>query len=145
MINCFVLPSPKDSRRGILKSAGDMIEVMAKGGGVGMTISSLRPRSARVYGVNGRSNGSVAWGELYSMVTLFVNQDGGRRGALMLTMNDWHPDLMSLSRQEEADVRKAVICLFWCPNRFIIALKNDELWTFVFPDYEGGMDVYDEE
>ena len=46
MINCFVLPLPKDSRRGILKTAGDMIEIMAKGGGVGLTISSLRPRSA---------------------------------------------------------------------------------------------------
>ena len=147
MINCFVLPSPKDSRRGILKTAGDMIEIMAKGGGVGLTISSLRPRSARVYGVNGRSNGSVAWGELYSMVTLLVNQDGGRRGALMLTMNDWHPDLMEFIRDKKKPGRKEGCNMsVLVSDRFMRALKNDELWTFVFPDYEkAGMDVYDEE
>lgn len=147
MINCFVLPSPKDSRRGILKTAGDMIEIMAKGGGVGLTISSLRPRSARVYGVNGRSNGSVAWGELYSMVTLLVNQDGGRRGALMLAMNDWHPDLMEFIRDKKKPGRKEGCNMsVLVSDRFMRALKNDELWTFVFPDYEkAGMDVYDEE
>src|SRR3972149_10204656 len=50
--NCFVIPSPADSRGGILKTLGQMVEIMARGGGVGINLSSLRPRGARVNKVN---------------------------------------------------------------------------------------------
>ena len=53
--NCFVIPSPKDSRDGIMDNLKSMIEIMARGGGVGVNISSLRPRGARVKKVNGFS------------------------------------------------------------------------------------------
>lgn len=46
--NCFVIPSPPDSRNGIMDNVKNMIEIMARGGGVGVNISSLRPRGARV-------------------------------------------------------------------------------------------------
>ncbi len=36
-MNCFVLPSPKDSRSGIMKTLTDMAEIMSRGGGVGIT------------------------------------------------------------------------------------------------------------
>ncbi|MFC1646995.1 ribonucleotide reductase N-terminal alpha domain-containing protein, partial [Patescibacteria group bacterium] len=51
--NCFVIPSPHDSRGGILKTLTQMIEIMSRGGGVGINMSSLRPRGARVSKVNG--------------------------------------------------------------------------------------------
>ena len=50
--NCFVIPSPKDSRDGILETLKQMVEIMARGGGVGINLSSLRPRGARVRKVN---------------------------------------------------------------------------------------------
>ncbi|HLB61065.1 MAG TPA: ribonucleotide reductase N-terminal alpha domain-containing protein, partial [Patescibacteria group bacterium] len=46
--NCFVIPSPQDSREGILETLKQMVEIMAHGGGVGINLSSLRPRGARV-------------------------------------------------------------------------------------------------
>ncbi len=64
--NCYVIPSPHDSRAGIIKTLSEMTEIMSRGGGVGINISSLRPRHAYVKGVNGRSSGSVSWGALYS-------------------------------------------------------------------------------
>src|SRR3990167_3851239 len=45
--NCFVIPSPKDSRDGILEALKVMIEIMARGGGVGINLSSLRPKGSR--------------------------------------------------------------------------------------------------
>jgi ribonucleoside-diphosphate reductase alpha chain len=53
--NCYVVPSPKDSRRGIVETLNQMMEIMSRGGGVGINLSSLRPRHAYVKGVNGRS------------------------------------------------------------------------------------------
>ncbi|MFN8562116.1 MAG: hypothetical protein U0703_10950 [Anaerolineae bacterium] len=58
----------------------------SRGGGVGINISSLRPRQAYVKGVNGRSSGAVSWGGLYSFVTGLIEQGGSRRGALMLIL-----------------------------------------------------------
>lgn len=147
MLNCFVISPPHDSRSGILKTAANMIEIMARGGGVGILVSSLRPRAARVFGVNGRSNGSVAWAEIYSMLTILVNQDGGRRGALMLMENDWHPDLMEFIRDKTTPGRKEGCNMsVLISDRFMQALRNGEDWTFVYPDYASiGMDIYDRE
>ncbi len=74
--NCYVIPSPRDSRGGIIETLRQMTEIMSRGGGVGINISSLRPRHAYVQGVNGRSSGSVSWGALYSFVTGLIEQGG---------------------------------------------------------------------
>src|SRR6266702_5031904 len=41
--NCYVIPSPEDSRQGILDNLKTMTEIMARGGGVGINLSTLRP------------------------------------------------------------------------------------------------------
>jgi ribonucleoside-diphosphate reductase alpha chain len=74
--NCYVIPSPNDSRHGIIETLGQMTEIMSRGGGVGINLSTLRPRQAYVKGVNGRSSGSVSWGALYSFVTGLIEQGG---------------------------------------------------------------------
>src|SRR3989338_9708192 len=43
--NCFVIPSPTDSRDGILDTLKQIVEMMAPGGGGGINLSSLRPIS----------------------------------------------------------------------------------------------------
>ena len=92
--NCFVIPSPEDSRGGIIANLGHMVELMSRGGGVGVNLSSLRPRGAYIKTVNGHSSGPIAWANLYSVATGQVIQQGGsRRGALMLMLNDHHPDI----------------------------------------------------
>ncbi len=46
--NCYVIPSPQDSRRGIVDTLSQMMEIMSRGGGVGIYLSSLRPRHSYV-------------------------------------------------------------------------------------------------
>ena len=74
--NCYVLPSPKDSREGLFETLSQMAEIMSRGGGVGINLSSLRPQYAYVKGVNGRSSGAVSWGGLYSFTTGLIEQGG---------------------------------------------------------------------
>lgn len=74
--NCYVLPTPHDSREGIVETLRQMIEIMSRGGGVGINVSSLRPYRAPVRGVNGRSSGAVSWMDLYSRATGLVEQGG---------------------------------------------------------------------
>ncbi|MEW4429220.1 adenosylcobalamin-dependent ribonucleoside-diphosphate reductase [Paenibacillus pabuli] len=135
LFNCYVIPSPQDSRGGIMKTLTEMTEIMARGGGVGINLSSLRPRRAVVKGVNGSSSGSVSWGGLFSYTTGLIEQGGSRRGALMLMMNDWHPDVMDFItvKQTMGQVTNAnlSVCV---SNAFMEAVKQDGDWELVFPD-----------
>ena len=134
--NCFVIPSPHDSRGGILKTLGQMVEIMSRGGGVGINLSSLRPRGARVQKVNGFSSGPCNWAELFSVATKDIIQQGGsRRGALMLMLWDWHPDIEEFItvKQDLARINGAnlSVCV---SDKFMDAVKSDADWDLVFPD-----------
>jgi ribonucleoside-diphosphate reductase alpha chain len=133
--NCYVIPSPKDSRQGIFETLSQMAEIMSRGGGVGMNVSSLRPRYAYVKGVNGRSSGSVSWASLYSFVTGLIEQGGSRRGALMLILNVWHPDVIDFinAKKESGKITNANISV-GITDDFMEAVKADKTWDLVFPD-----------
>lgn len=146
LFNCYVIPSPKDSRGGIMETLSEMTEIMARGGGVGINLSSLRPRRAIVKGVNGSSSGAVSWGGLFSYTTGLIEQGGSRRGALMLMINDWHPDVLDFItvKQTMGQVTNAnlSVCV---SNGFMKAVKEDLDWELVFPDttYEDYNEVWD--
>ena len=133
--NCYVIPSPHDSREGIMQTLTHMTEIMSRGGGVGINISTLRPRHSYVKGVNGRSSGSVSWGALYSFVTGLIEQGGSRRGALMLILNDWHPDVFDFinSKRQAGQITNANISV-GVSDQLMEAVKNDGDWELVFPD-----------
>jgi ribonucleoside-diphosphate reductase alpha chain len=134
--NCFVIPSPKDSRGGILETLGNMVEIMARGGGVGINLSSLRPRGARVKKVNGFSSGPINWASLFSVATKDIIQQGGtRRGALMLMLWDWHPDIEEFItvKQDLSKINGANLSLN-ISDAFMEAVDHDADWPLVFPD-----------
>ena len=133
--NCYVVPSPHDSRDGIIRTLSQMTEIMSRGGGVGINLSSLRPRYAYVKGVNGRSSGSVSWGSLYSFVTGLIEQGGSRRGALMLILDVWHPDILDFigSKRDMGKITNANISV-GITDDFMAAVAADAEWTLEFPD-----------
>lgn len=142
--NCFVIPSPKDSREGILESLKQLVEIQSRSGGVGLNLSSLRPRGARVKKVNGTSSGPVTWAGLFSYATHDVVQQGGtRRGATMLMLWDWHPDVEEFItvKQDLSKINGAnlSVCV---SDAFMDAVKKDGDWDLVFPDLED--QAYDE-
>ncbi|MFH1426835.1 MAG: adenosylcobalamin-dependent ribonucleoside-diphosphate reductase [Candidatus Kerfeldbacteria bacterium] len=127
--NCYVIPSPDDSRGGIFESVRTMVEIMSRGGGVGVNLSTLRPRGAYVQGVNGSASGAVSFGGLYSFATGLIIQGGSRRGALMLMLNDDHPDIEEFItvKREMGKVTNAnlSVCV---SDRFMEAVENDADW-----------------
>ncbi len=136
--NCFVIPSPQDSRDGILDSLKQLVEIQSRAGGVGLNLSSLRPRGARVKKVNGTSSGPVTWAGLFSYATHDVVQQGGsRRGATMLMLWDWHPDIEEFITVKE-DLSKInganlSVCV---SDAFMEAVKADSDWDLIYPDID---------
>ncbi|KSU85725.1 ribonucleoside-diphosphate reductase class II [Fictibacillus enclensis] len=92
--NCYVMPYVRDSREGISDHRKQVMEIMSRGGGVGTNGSTLRPKNALARGVNGKSSGSVSWLDDIAKLTHLVEQGGSRRGAQMIMLADWHPDII---------------------------------------------------
>ncbi|KKB43845.1 Ribonucleotide reductase of class II (coenzyme B12-dependent) [Bacillus thermotolerans] len=120
--NCYVMPFVPDSREGISEHRKQVMEIMSRGGGVGTNGSTLRPRNTLAKGVNGKSSGSVSWLDDIAKLTHLVEQGGSRRGAQMIMLADWHPDVIEfiiskmqnprilrylLENTEDAQIKKA--------------------------------------
>jgi ribonucleoside-diphosphate reductase alpha chain len=155
LFNCYVsdiLPAPyktqagADSRQAIFYHEQRIAEIMAHGGGNGSCLSVLRPRYTRLSTTKGESAGAVFTGNRFSSLTSWVNQ-GNRRGAQMLTIHDWHPDVYYTSDENHSDYSEDFIGAKTKPgfmegnnssvlitDQFMNAVENDEMWDLVFPD-----------
>ena len=92
LANCFVSKIDKDDIDSIYKAAFECARTYSYGGGIGVDISSLRPKDSVVHNAADSSTGAVSFMELYSLTTGLIGQSG-RRGALMLTIDVKHPDI----------------------------------------------------
>ena len=109
--NCYVMPFVPDSREGISNHRKEVMEIMSRGGGVGTNGSTLRPRNTLARGVNGKSSGSVSWLDDIAKLTHLVEQGGSRRGAQMIMLADWHPDIIEfiISKMQNPRVLRYLI------------------------------------
>jgi ribonucleoside-diphosphate reductase alpha chain len=92
--NCYVMPFIRDDRESISRHRMEVTEIMSRGGGVGSNGSTLRPKNAPAKSVGGRSSGAVSWLHDLSLLTHLIQQGGSRRGAQMIMLADWHPDII---------------------------------------------------
>ena len=90
--NCYVLQPPQDNIESIFDTAKYLARTFSYGGGVGIDISNLRPKGAKVHNAAKTTTGAVSFMDLYSMATGLIGQKG-RRGALMISMDVNHPDI----------------------------------------------------
>lgn len=130
--NCFVIPIQEDSLEGIFDAAKEMAQTYAYRGGVGINISQLRPDGAAVSNAARTSTGAWSYMDFYSYITRLIGQHG-RRGALMLTMHDKHPDIMNFitAKTDLTKVTGANISV-QISDEFMRAVENDQTWTMEF-------------
>ena len=90
--NCFVIESPHDSYGGILKVDQELVQIAKRRGGVGFDISTIRPRGLSTGNCARTTDGIQVFMDRFSNSCREVAQ-GGRRGALMLTISVHHPQI----------------------------------------------------
>ena len=131
-LNCYVVPAPHDSLQGIYHTAWELAETFKRGGGCGVDLSSLRPRGAPVHNASRVSTGAVSFMDLYSMTTGIIGQEG-RRGALMLTLSDSHPDVLDFcrSKRQRGQVRYANISVR-VTDALMQAVERDAEWQLQY-------------
>jgi len=90
--NCFVIEPPYDSYGGILKTDQEQVQIMKRRGGVGFDISTIRPKGLNTSNAANTTDGIEVFMDRFSNSCREVAQ-GGRRGALMLTISVHHPQI----------------------------------------------------
>ena len=135
-LNCYVIPSPADSLPGIYKTALQLAETFKRGGGCGVDISTLRPKDSPAHNAARVSTGAVSFMELYSLTTGIIGQQG-RRGALMITISDSHPDVLDFCRikRNRTSVRYANISVR-VTDAFMRAVEQDDEWLLHYENAE---------
>ena len=130
--NCYVLEPPKDNLEDIFDTAKKLARTFSYGGGVGIDISKLRPRGAKVNNSAKNTTGAVSFMELYSMTTGLIGQRG-RRGALMISMEVSHPDIEDFIdiKTDLTKITKANISVR-INEEFMKAVENNETYRCEF-------------
>lgn len=131
--NCFVIGQPDDSYSGIMKLREEQVQLMKRRGGVGKDLSSLRPRGSSVKNAAKTSTGAASFMPVDSELTREVAQDG-RRGALMLTMDIRHPDVLEFitMKQDLTKVTGANVSVL-IRDDFMNAVSKNEDYILRYP------------
>ncbi len=130
--NCFTIPIKDDSLEAIFDTAKEMSRTYSYRGGVGIDISPLRPAGSLVSNAARTSTGAWSFMDFYSYVTRLIGQHG-RRGALMITIEDRHPDLINFitSKTNKSKITGANISVK-ISDAFMKAVESDDKWVMEF-------------
>ena len=136
--NCYVIAPPEDNIESIYESRKKLARTYSYGGGCGIDLSNLAPAGARVRNQAEHTTGAVSFMQGYSQTTEEIGQNG-RRGALMISLDCHHPDLLDFidAKTKEGAVTKANISVR-VTDDFMQAVENDEDWVMSFTRPETG-------
>ena len=131
--NCFVIESPWDSYGGILKTDQELVQISKRRGGIGFDISSIRPKGLPTGNAAKTTDGIEVFMDRFSNSCREVAQ-GGRRGALMLTVSVHHPQIKdfikikrNLTRVTGANISIRL------SDEFMRAVESDSEFELRFP------------
>jgi len=113
-ISCFGIDTP-DSVRGIGLTNAELMKLTALGGGVGISVSRIRPRGTAITG-NGKSEGVVPWCKIYDSAIIATNQGSVRRGAASVNLDINHLDINEFMqiRRPKGDPNRQCLNLHQC-------------------------------
>tara|TARA_B110000858_G_scaffold15439_1_gene15573 strand:+ start:1970 stop:3679 length:1710 start_codon:yes stop_codon:yes gene_type:complete len=113
-ISCFGIDTP-DSVRGIGLTNAELMKLTALGGGVGISVSRIRPRGTTITG-NGKSEGVVPWCKIYDSAIIATNQGSVRRGAASVNLDINHLDIKEFMqiRRPKGDPNRQCLNVHQC-------------------------------
>lgn len=130
--NCYVITPPEDNIESIFESRKKLARTYSYGGGCGIDLSKLAPAGAKVHNQAEQTTGAVSFMQGYSQTTEEIGQ-AGRRGALMISLDCHHPDLLDFidAKTSPDAVTKANISVR-VTDDFMKAVINDKDWIMSF-------------
>lgn len=131
--NCYVLPSPYDSYAGISYLDSQIPQISSRRGGVGWSISKLRPAGTVVKNAAKSTSGAISFMHRYSNTVREVCQ-AGRRGASLQSMIVRHPEILGFIKvkRNKVDVTGSNITVQFT-DEFMKAVENNSNYDLIWP------------
>jgi len=143
--SCFIIDI-RDNIESIYQAKSECAKIFQKNGGVGFNISALRPEGTTVETSKGYSCGTIGFMEEFNLTADVVTRNNIRKGAIKIDLNDWHPDILKFIHCKDNKLKFTHMNLSTSlSNKFMNAVKNDDDWYLVFPDYSFNKDIYNKE
>ena len=135
--SCFIT-AMEDTRESIFYVIDQVSSISKFGGGVGVNISRVRAKGARIKGIKNSSGGVIPWIRILNDTAVAVNQQGKRKGAVTVSLDMWHLDIEDFLelRTENGDQRMKAYDIFpqvVVPDLFMQKVENNEDWLMVDP------------
>lgn len=123
--NCYSIGYVPDSLDEIMDVAHKIAMTFKEQGGQGLSLSKIRPKGSLIAG-QFQSDGIVPFMNIFNTVTESISQGGSRKGALMMSIDAWHPEAETFIKIKE-DPNKI--------NKANLSIEiDDEFMKFVLDD-----------
>ncbi len=148
LMNCYVNERLGDSMEDIMHGVSNVAFTLQQGGGIGTDFSTLRPEGALLTRTHTKASGPLPFMHMWDRTSATIRSAGDRRGAMMGTMCDTHPDLIKFihSKREAGSLTQFNISVL-ISDAFMEAVREDEEWVLYFSvlpyDREDNLAEYD--
>lgn len=153
LMNCYVNAEIPDSMEGIADGLKNIMLTQQQGGGIGTDFSTLRPTGATLHRTGSYASGPLPFMDTWNAACSTIMSAGDRRGAMMGTISDTHPDLPKFitAKRESGRLTNFNLSVL-VTDAFMEAVFEDEQWLLYF-DVEPygdrapeliGLDFFDE-
>ncbi len=157
LLNCYVdgfTSTDQDSIEGIYNAVFRQAKTLQSEGGYGFCADVMRPRGANIAGIANQSPGAVKFLELWDKSSEIITAGSGakagkgeksfiRKGAQMVTMSIWHPDVEEfITVKETAGKLSKFNMSVLISDEFMEAVEADGDWNLEYPNYKTFSDAY---
>lgn len=134
--NCYVNETLTDSMTGIHNAIGNTMFTLQQGGGIGTDFSPLRPSGASLKrtGPGSAASGPLPFMKQWDATSQTIKSAGDRRGAMMGTISDTHPDMPAfiVAKQNTGELKQFNMSVL-VSDAFMEAVEADAMWALHFP------------
>lgn len=133
LMNCYVNKRMEDSLDDIMDGVSIAARTQQQGGGIGTDFSTLRPQGAILHRTGAQASGPLPFMDMWHSMCSTIMSAGDRRGAMMGTLCDTHPDLPSFitAKQTRGRLTNFNISVL-VSDALMGAVADDEDWTLYF-------------
>lgn len=141
--NCYSHGFVGDSLEDIMDTAKNIAMTFKAQGGQGISLSHIRPKGSLIHG-QFESDGIIPFMEIFNTVTESISQGGSRKGALLMSIDVWHPEAASFItiKSDLSKINKANLSLE-IDDEFMLAVQKGATSVERVFEYEGGEFKYE--
>lgn len=132
LANCTTIGLAEDTINCISDTQRKMMKCAAARQGLGVDVSNIRPRGARVNNAANESGGVVPWMDYLQSIAKYVGQQG-RIPAMLISLNVGHPDIEEfIGCKTDLNMINNANISVQITDEFMEAVENDDDWHMNF-------------